>query len=182
MMARIKIVDPAQATGKSKELLTALQNNIKSVPNLAKALANSPAALKAWMEFDGALDKGSLNAKLRQEIALAVGQKNGCEYCVSAHTAIGKFAGLTDQQILNSRQGQGTSPKDTAALTFARELLEKRGQVPASSIQALRDQGFTDGEIAEIVAHVALNIFTNYFNIALDVDVDFPRVALQQVA
>jgi AhpD family alkylhydroperoxidase len=108
-MARIKIVDPAQATGKSKELLTALQNNIKSVPNLAKALANSPAALKAWMEFDSALNKGSLNAKLRQEIALAVGQKNGCEYCVSAHTAIGKFTGLTDQQILNSRQGQGTS-------------------------------------------------------------------------
>src|SRR6266849_5180078 len=160
-MAQIKIVDPAQATGKSKQLLTTLQNNIKSVPNLAKALANSPAALKAWMEFDSALNKGTLNAKLRQEIALAVGQKNGCEYCVSAHTAIGKFAGLTDQQILNSRQGQGTSPKDIAAL---------------------RDQGFTDGEIAEIVAHVALNVFTNYFNIALDVDVDSPRVALHQVA
>lgn len=181
-MAGIKFVDPVQATGKSKELLTALQKNIKCVPNLAKALANSPAALKAWMEFEGALDKGSLNAKLRQEIALAVGQKNGCQYCVSAHTAIGKASGLTDQQILNSRQGQGTSPKDTAALTFARELLEKRGQVPASSIQALHEQGFTDGEVAEIVAHVALNIFTNYFNIALGVDVDFPRVALEQVA
>ena len=181
-MAQIKIVDPAQAAGKSKELLTALQKNIKSIPNLAKALANSPAALKAWMEFDGALAKGSLNPKLRQEVALAVGQKNGCEYCVSAHTVIGKFTGLTDPQILNSRQGQGTSPKDTAALTFARALLEKRGQVPASSIQALRYQGFSDGEIAEIIANVALNTFTNYFNIALNVDVDFPRVALHQVA
>ena len=181
-MARIKLIDTAQATGKSKDLLVALQNSIKSVPNLAKALANSPQALKAWMEFDGALSNGSLDAKLRQEIALAVGQKNSCEYCVSAHTMIGKHAGLTDQQILNSRQGQGTSPKHTAALAFARELVEKRGQVPDSSVQALRDQGFTDGEIAEIVAHVALNIFTNYFNIALDVDVDFPRVALDHVA
>jgi uncharacterized peroxidase-related enzyme len=181
-MARINIVDPAQATGKSKELLTALQNRLKSVPNLAKALANSPAALQAWMEFEGALAKASLDAKLKQEIALAVGQKNGCEYCVSAHTAIGKRAGLTDQHILSSRQGQGASPKDTAALMFARELLDSRGQVPATSVQALRNQGFTDGEIAEIVAHVALNIFTNYFNIALDVDVDFPRVALHQVA
>ena len=181
-MAQIKIVDPAQATGMSKELLTALQNKIKSVPNLAKALANSPAALKAWIDFEGALAKGSLNAKLRQEIALAVGQKNGCEYCVSAHTVIGKLTGLTDQQTLSSRNGQGTSPKATAALAFARELLEKRGQVPASSVLALRDQGFTDGAIAEIVAHVALNIFTNYFNIVLDVDVDFPRVALDQVA
>jgi len=101
---------------------------------------------------------------------------------VSAHAAIGKFAGLTDPQILNSRQGQGTSPKDTAALTFARELLEKRGQVSASSIQAFRGHGFKDGEIAEIIAHVALNIFINYFNVSLDVDVDFPRVALHQVA
>src|ERR1700739_2360237 len=148
-MARIKMVDPTQATGKSLELLTALQNNIKSVPNLAKALANSPSALKAWIEFDSALAKGGLNAKLRQEIALAVGQKNGCEYCVSAHTAIGKFAGLTDQQILDSRQGRGTSPKDTAALTFARELLEKRGEVPASRIKTLRDQGFTAGGIGQ---------------------------------
>ena len=181
-MALIKIIDPAQATGKSKELLTTLHNSIKSVPNLAKALANSPAALKAWMEFEGALAEGSLDAKLRQEIALAMGQKNGCGYCVSAHTAIGKLVGLTDPQILNSRQGQGTSAKATAALTFARELVEKRGKVPPSSVQALRDQGFTDGEIAEIVAHVALNVFTNYFNIALDVDVDFPRVELHQVA
>src|SRR5260370_36017569 len=121
-MAQINIVDPAQATAKSKELLTALQNKIKSVPNLAKALANSPAALKGWMEFDSALDKGSLNAKLRQEIALPVGQKNGCEDCSSAHTAIGRCAGLTDQQILNNRQGQGTSSKNTATLTFAREM------------------------------------------------------------
>ena len=181
-MARIKLIDPAQATGKSKDLLVALQNSIKSVPNLAKALANSPQALKAWMEFEGALSRGSLDAKLRQELALAVGQKDGCEYCVSAHTALGKLAGLTDQQVLNSREGLGTSPKATAALAFARELVEKRGQVPASSVQALRDQGFTDGDIAEIVAHVALNVFTNYFNIALDVDVDFPRVALHQVA
>ena len=181
-MARIKIIDPAQATGKSKELLDTLQKSLKSVPNLAKVLANSPAALKAWTEFSGALGKGSLDAKLQQELAVAIAQEDGCEYCLSAHTAIGKLVGLTDQQILNSRKWQGTSTKATAALTFARELVEKHGQVPASSVQALRDQGFTDGDIAEIVAHVALNIFTNYFNIALDVDVDFPRVSLTQAA
>ena len=176
-MARIKIVDPAQATGKSQELLTALQNSIKSTPNIAKVMANSPATLKAWMEFSGALGRGSLGAKLGQEIAVATAQQNGCEYCLAAHTAIGKSIGLTDQQLLSARQGQGTTPKNTAALAFARELVEKRGQVLAGSVQALRDQGFTDGEIAEVVAHVALNVFTNYFNIALDVDLDFPKVA-----
>jgi AhpD family alkylhydroperoxidase len=110
-MAQIKIVDPAQATGKAKELLTALQNNIRSVPNLAKALANSPAALKAWMEFDSALAKGSLNAKLRQEIALAVGQKNGSEYCVSAHTAIGKFAGSRTRKFSTAARGKAPHPR-----------------------------------------------------------------------
>jgi len=134
------------------------------------------------MEFDAALAKGSLNAKLRQEIALAVGQKERLRMlCVRLHRnrqVRGSHGPANSQQP----PGQGTSPKDTAALTFARELLEKHGQVPARSIQALRDQGFTDGASAEIIAHVALNIFTNYFNIALDVDVDFPRVALHQVA
>ncbi|MCI0351439.1 MAG: peroxidase-related enzyme [Acidobacteriales bacterium] len=181
-MARIKIIDPAQATGKSKELLAAVQNTLKVTPNLAKALANSPAALQAWIDFSGALNKGSLDAKTREEIALTVAQKNTCDYCLSAHTAIGKLVGLTEREILSSRDGQGDSPKTTAALTFARELVEKRGQVSAISVQALREQGITDGEIAEIIANVALNVFTNYFNIALDVDIDFPRVAARQVA
>src|SRR5260370_16835856 len=100
-MAQIKIVDPAQATGMSKELLTALQNKIKSVPNLAKALANSPAALKAWMEFNSALDKGSLNAKLRQEIALAFGEKNESNYFLSPPTPTSTFPSPTHPQILN---------------------------------------------------------------------------------
>jgi uncharacterized peroxidase-related enzyme len=181
-LSRIKIIDPTQATGKSKELLTAVHNSLKVTPNLAKVLANSPAALQSWIDFNGALGKGSLDAKMREAIALVVAQENACEYCLSAHTAIGKLVGLTDKEILSSRQAQGTSPKITAALEFSRELVEKRGQLPASRIEALRDQSFTDGEIAEIIANVALNLFTNYFNIALDVDVDFPRVATSQVA
>lgn len=181
-MARIKIIDTADATGKTKELLTAVQNSLRIIPNLAKALANSPAALETWINLNGALAKGSLDAKTREAIALAVAQKNGCEYCLSAHTALGKLAGLSEKQILDSRQGQGSSTKITAALQFARELVESRGQVRGSSVEALRTSGITDGEIAEIIAHVALNIFTNYFNTALDIDVDFPRVALHQVA
>ena len=181
-MARIKVIDPAQATGKSKELLTAVQNSLKITPNLAKALANSPAALEAWINLNCALGKGALDAKTREGIALTVAQKNGCEYCLSAHTAIGKLVGLTEKQIADSRGGRGGSANVTDVLQFACELVESRGQVPASRIETLRARGITDGEIAEIVAHVALNIFTNYFNTALDIDVDFPRVAVHQVA
>ena len=181
-MAHINLVDPAQATGKTKELLTAVQNSLKVTPNLAKGLANSPAALQAWIDLNGALAKGSLDAKTREGIALAVAQKNGCEYCLSAHTAIGKLVGMTQEEIAASRTGNGHSEKAGAALAFAREVVERRGQVPASSLQRLRAKGFTDGEIAEVIANVALNVFTNYFNIALDIEVDFPRVALHQVA
>jgi uncharacterized peroxidase-related enzyme len=181
-MARIQMIDPSEATGKGKELLDAVHNKLKIVPNLAKALANSPAALEAWINLNRSLEAGALDAKTREAIALTVAQKNGCEYCLSAHTTIGRLVGLSETEIIGSREGRGSSVKTTAALQFARELVERRGQVPASSIEELRSHGVTEGEIAEIVAHVALNIFTNYFNIALDVDVDFPRVALNQAA
>ncbi len=181
-MARIPLLEPSQAPGKSKDLLKAVQESLKVTPNLAKGLANSPAALQAWVDLNGALGKGSLDARTREEIALLVAQENGCEYCLSAHTAIGKHVGLSEGELRNSRKAQGHTPKATAALEFARELLSRRGQVTPGSIEALRQNGLTDGEIAEVVAHVALNVFTNYFNIALEVDVDFPRVALSQAA
>ena len=181
-MARIPIIDLTKATGKSKELLKTVQESLRVTPNLAKALANSPAALESWINFNGALAKGRLDPRTREQIALVVAQTNGCEYCLSAHSVLGKLAGLNDSEIAGSRVGKGNSAKATAALSLARELVEKRGRLPESSIEATRSAGLTDGEIAEIIANVALNVFTNYFNIALDVDVDFPKVSLQQVA
>jgi uncharacterized peroxidase-related enzyme len=179
-MARLKIVNPSEASGKAKELLQAVQAKLKITPNMTKALANSPAALEAYLAFNGALAGGLLDAKLREQIALAVAESNGCEYCLSAHTAIGRLVGLSEPDIAAGRDGYGSSAKATAALKFAQELVKRRGSVPSSSITALHDAGFSDGEIAEIIANVALNIFTNYFNIAGDVDIDFPRVSVHQ--
>ncbi len=111
-----------------------------------------------------------------------MGEQNACQYCVSAHTAIGKLTGLTDTEIEQAREARSSSPKHTAALVFTRQVVANRGQITDGDFEAVRQAGFSDGEIAEIVAHVALNVFTNYFNTATQVDVDFPKVALRRAA
>jgi AhpD family alkylhydroperoxidase len=119
---------------------------------------------------------------LCEKLAVEIGELNSCQYCVSAHTAIGKMTGLTDEEIQEARMGRSYSGKETAALKFAQELVTKRGRTTDADMEALRSSGFSDGEIAEIIAHVALNIFTNYFNNAAEVEVDFPKVALRMSA
>jgi AhpD family alkylhydroperoxidase len=111
-----------------------------------------------------------------------VGEQNACQYCVSAHTAIGKMVGLTESEIEAAREARSNSARNAAALEFARQVVAKKGQVSNSDFEAVRNAGFSDGEIAEIIAHVALNIFTNYFNTAAQVEVDFPKIELRKTA
>lgn len=177
-MSRLSVIDPAKAAGKSKELLAVVQAKLKITPNMTRVMTNSPAVLQGYLAFSGALREGALDPKLQEQIALAVGQSNACEYCVSAHSAIGKAVGLTDREIQASRVGQSDSERTRAALRFAQQIVEHRGVVAESAIAVVRNAGFSDGEIAEIIANVALNVFTNYFNNATAVEVDFPRVAV----
>jgi uncharacterized peroxidase-related enzyme len=181
-MSRLYAVDPSTATGKAKELLDAVKRKLGLVPNMTRVMAASPAVLESYIGFSGALAGGLLDAKTREQLALLTAQQNHCNYCLSAHTAIGKMVGLNRDQIIASREGTGANPKNTAALTFAKRVLETKGQVDEANLTAVRDAGFSEGEIAEIIAHVALNVFTNYFNVATDVDIDFPKVSYKEVA
>lgn len=181
-MPRLKALVPQEATGKAKELLDAVQKKLGATPNLFRTLANSPAVLEAYLNFNGALSNGLLDAKLRERIALIVGQQNGCQYCVSAHTFIGKAAGLSEAEIVASRRGQAKDTKTAAALTLARALVEKLGAVSDAELDGARSAGLNDGEIAEVIANAALNIFTNYFNHVAETDVDFPKVELEIAA
>lgn len=181
-MSRLHPVDPSTATGKGKELLDAVKGKLGIVPNMTRVMATSPVVLEAYLGFSGALGGGLLDAKTREELALVTAQQNHCNYCLSAHTAIGKMVGLSHDQIVASREGTGTSPKATAALSFAKRVLETKGQISEADLATIRDANFSEGEIAEIIAHVALNVFTNYFNIATDVDIDFPKVSYTEVA
>ena len=181
-MSRIRAIDPSTATGKAKELLDAVQGKLGIVPNMTRVMAVSPVVLEAYLGFSGALASGVLDAKTREQIALLAAQENRCDYCLSAHTALGKMAGLNPEQIGASRRGNSSSPKTTAALKFAKRVLETKGQLSAADLAAVHDAGFSEAEIAEIIAHVALNVFTNYFNVAADVDIDFPKVSYTDAA
>jgi uncharacterized peroxidase-related enzyme len=176
-MSRINQIAPEAAAGQTKELLDAVKGKLGLVPNMTRAMANAPAVLEGYLGFSGALGKGKLPARTREQLALAIGQVNGCDYCVSAHSAIGKMVGLTADQVRDSRLGTAVDPKDDAAIRFARRVVESRGQVTDADIREIRDAGFDDGAIAEVVAHVALNVFTNYFNNVAETDIDFPRAA-----
>ncbi len=177
-MPRINAVNPAEATGKAKQLLDGVQAKLGMTPNLMKTLAAGPAALEAYLSFGAALGTGHLDAKFREQIALTVAQANSCEYCLSAHSAIGKMVGLKTEEIAASRQAHSADAKRDAGLQFVQALVVQRGVVSDEALARLKAAGFSDGDIAEIVANVAINIFTNYFNHVAGTDVDFPRVAV----
>jgi uncharacterized peroxidase-related enzyme len=175
-------VDPVHAEGKAKALLEAVKRKLGIVPNMTRHMARAPAVLDAWLAFAGALAGGSLAPGLREQIALVTAEENGCEYCLSAHAAIGKGAGLTATDIAAARGADATDPRARSALRFARALVLHRGHVADTDVAALRAAGFTDGEINEVIANVALNVFTNYFNNVTHPVVDFPRVAPREIA
>lgn len=175
-MSRLPTIAPETATGKAKELLDTVKNKLGLVPNMTRVMANSPAVLSGYLQLSGALAQGALPAKSREQIALVVGQTNGCDYCLAAHSALGKMAGLSSEQILDSRRGTAVEPRTDTLIRFARKLVDSRGHVSDSDLHAVREAGFDDGAIAEIVANVALNIFTNYFNHVAETEIDFPKV------
>lgn len=181
-MSRINLVDPTSATGPSAELLGNVHQAFGATPNMFKAVANSPAALASMWGSFGALGTGRLGAKLGEQLAVAVADRNDCHYCLAAHTALGRKAGATAQEMADAQRGRSDDPKTGAVLIFARKLVDMRGQVTDADVKTLRDAGFDDQDIVEIIAHVALNLFTNYVNVALAVPVDFPGVKLVREA
>lgn len=179
-MARVAVIDPQAATGETKQLLDAVQSGLGMVPNFIRVLANSPAALSAFLGMHGIANAGVLDPKTRERIALAVAEQNACQYCVSAHTAIGRKVGLDGQEILANRKGHSSDAKAAAALAFARALVAHTGQINKVEFDAVRAAGHSDGEIIEIITHVAMNIFTNLLGKTTQVDIDFPKVDFNQ--
>lgn len=181
-MARLPIQSVQSAAGGNKDIFAALQKGLGTVPNMARVMANSPAVLQSWASFNGAMGTARLSAQIREQVALLTAQSNACTYCLSAHSVLGKMVGLNQAQIDGARHLESSDPHTFAALKFAQAVIDRRGGIGESDIKAVRAAGFSDAEIAEIVAAVALNFFTNFFNRAFDVDVDFPRVEANEHA
>ncbi|WP_037503128.1 carboxymuconolactone decarboxylase family protein [Sphingomonas jaspsi] len=182
-MSRIPTPTVDQAPAAAQPLLAGVQKRLGTVPNMFRLIANSPATLEAYLGFSGALGRGKLAPATRERIALAVAEVNGCNYCLSAHTYIGlNLAKLDAAEITANRSGASNDPVADAAVRFAAKVATQRGQIDDGDIAALRDAGYSDGEVLEIVGHVALNVFTNYVNEALKTEIDFPRVDARQAA
>ena len=203
-MSRIEPLDPEKTQGKTRELLAAIKAKSGRVPNILKTMAHSSVALQAYLGLSGAFADAKLPLKVREQIALAVGEDNQCHYCVAAHSAIGKLSGLTPEEIEAGRRGgshfpskdskvNGTSPgnlqseenggqgrsgdpKTDAILRFAKRLSANRGNITDPELAEVRKAGCSDEEILEIVTAVALNLFTNYVNHVADTAIDFPQV------
>lgn len=175
-MSRIPAIDPAQAQGPQKDLLDAVQKKMGKAPNMTRVMAQAPAALDGYLQLSGALGKGQLDAKVREQIALTVGEINQCNYCLSAHTAIGGMVGLSSHEIENARSARSADAKTNAILDVARTLTVNRGWLTDDELQKARNAGIRDGELLEITANVSLNILTNYVNHLADTEVDFPKV------
>jgi uncharacterized peroxidase-related enzyme len=161
----------------SQPLLQAVKKQLGVVPNLFRLVGNSPAALEGYLGLNGALAKGALEAPTRERIALAIAEINGCDYCLSAHSYLGKnLAKLSDAEISANRDGGSTDPKAEAAVQFAVKLVNARGHVSEADVEAVRQAGYSDAQVIEIVLHVALNTLTNYINEMARTEIDFPVV------
>jgi uncharacterized peroxidase-related enzyme len=165
----------ADAPAASQPMLDAVKKQLGSVPNLFRVVSNSPAALEGYLGLSSALGKGTLPAPTRERIALAVAEINGCSYCLSAHSYLGKhMAKLDDAEILANRKGRSADPKADAAVRFAASVAKARGHVSDEDVRAVKLAGYDDAQVVEIVMHIALNTWTNYINEVAQTVVDFP--------
>ena len=175
-MARVQVINPQTATGEAKSLLDAVQAQLGVTPNFIRVLANSPKALEGFLGLYGALGKAQVDKPTQERIALAIAEGNGCQYCVSAHTAIGRGTGLSNAEMLLNRQGSSGDIKAAATVAFAKALNENLGDITTAEFDAAHNAGLSDGEIVEVISVVALNIFTNLLGKATRVEIDFPKV------
>jgi len=176
MSTRIQTLNPDTTTGKSKELFDAVQNKLGFIPNLIKVFGNSPATLQSYLTLGDLTASGNFSNKFREQLALAIAEENSCNYCLSAHTAIGKMNGLTDEQTEQNRQGRSSDDKVAVGLQFAQSITKNRGNVSTEEIEAVKAAGYNDGDILEIVLNVVSNTLTNYVNHIAETEVDFPKV------
>ncbi len=181
-MSRLTAVTQDTANAEQRTLLDAIQGKLGMVPNILKVLAHSPDALKAFLGLHGIAGSGSLDPQTRERIALVVAQGNSCEYCVSAHTALGRKAGLSGDEIAANRSGTSQDAKAAAAVVFAQVLNTNLGEVTQAEFDAVREAGYSDAEIMEIITHVGMNILTNLIGKATRIDIDFPKISLQSRA
>jgi uncharacterized peroxidase-related enzyme len=173
-MPRLHVVEPNEATGDVKEIFGAFAQKIGKVINIFKGMGNSAAALKAYTGLSGALAAGELAPEDREAIYLSLSEKNDCGYCVAAHTMLAQKAGLSADEIIEFRRGGSSDAQRDALIKFVFRVVQTNGFVDDAEIETVQEAGYTDGQIAEAVAMIALVTYTNLFNHVFGSELDFP--------
>ena len=178
-MTNFAPIEPETATGKAADLLAQVQKSLGLTPTMTKVMANSPALLKSYLTLSGAVAGGVLPAAVRERLAISTAQLNSCEYCLSAHTYIGaNIAKVDADELEKARRAESDDAHVAALLKLSNSIAENAGDVDDVDIKTAREAGVTEEEIGEVVANLALNILTNYFNVVAHVDNDWPVVSL----
>jgi uncharacterized peroxidase-related enzyme len=181
-MSRISMPTLESAPASSKPLLEAVHKKLGVVPNLYRLAALSPAALEGLLGLSGALSR-TLDVRTRERIAIAVAEVNGCDYCLSAHTYLAlNLAKISPEDAELARRGSSTDAKAAAAVRFAVQVAKTRGGVSDVDIAAVKEAGFSEAQIVEIVALVTENVFTNFLNKVAQTDIDFPVLHTAEAA
>lgn len=181
-MQRISAV-PLDTTNEAvAPLFSAIRAKMGGVPNIMRTMAHSPAALEAYLGLSNALGNGRFNARQRELIALAAAGENSCDYCASAHTALGKMAGLEQADMQQVIAGGELSGSNGAIVAMVRNIVSRKGVISDDVIDAFYAEGFEAGHLVELIANTALNIFTNYFNHIAATEIDFPVVTVKTAA
>ncbi|MGE5196823.1 MAG: carboxymuconolactone decarboxylase family protein [Anaerolineae bacterium] len=176
-MSRVPQNTPEKATPEIEQIYEEFKKKMGRIPNIFLHMGHSAVALRGYLAQQELAGKTSIPPKLREEIALVVAEVNKCHYCLSAHSAIAKMQGLNAQQINFARKGESANSKESAILQFAKKIVEKRGDLSEADVDTLKKNGVTDQEIVDVIFLVSINIFTNYFNLVVDPEVDFPEPA-----
>jgi len=175
-MTRLPTVNANTADAATQALLSGVEKKLGMVPNMISTMAQSLPVAKAYLAFSDALSGSSIGPKLREQISIGVGASNGCNYCLAAHSAIGKSVGLSDCEVIDAQSASSTDSNSEVALRFAKNVAENRGGVSDDEFEKMRNAGYSDTEITDVIGLVALNTFTNIFNRAAQTEIDFPAV------
>lgn len=173
-MPNILPLHPDHADASTQQTFKSIASKLGRVPNMFLTLAHSPVALNAYTRLAETSTTGKLTARLREQIALVVGQDNGCDYCLAAHAAIGGMLGLTPAQIEAARRAQASTQFDQAVLELAAQITRERGLLSPQALATYRARGLSDSDVLEVLVNVVLNILTNYTNHLAATEIDFP--------
>lgn len=174
-MSRIKLLPEDQASVETQELYGMLKKQMGKVPNVYQVYGHSPAALKANLQLDDTLSKGILTGKEIEIIALTVSEYNACEYCIAAHTVVGKMQGMSEEQTIDARKGKYASEKEQHLIDFTKAILEKHGKISNEDLQTFLNAGYGNAAVVEVIGQIAKNFFNNYTNHIAETPVDFPE-------